>query len=57
MDGLVDDVAFWKEHLTDVSLDTLYASGSGKFFAAIWDAIFSGPRLARSDKPEIKRVP
>jgi hypothetical protein len=50
-----DMVAVWNTSYDATLADALYDSGSGYFFAAVWDTIFNGPRFAWSQKPTLRR--
>jgi len=58
MTGSHDNSALWKRVLTSDERSELYNSGAGDFYAAFWDAYFSGDpiRFAWSARPEIRRM-
>jgi hypothetical protein len=57
-DGAFDNAAIWNRPPAGGEIDTLWNAGAGTFYAAFWDAFFSGNpvRFAWSQMPEIRRV-
>jgi hypothetical protein len=53
--AVIDNFAVWGENLSAAKEDELYEAGAGTFFAAVFDTIFHGPRLAWSQKPTLTR--